>query len=179
MAVLVCFCCLRLVWLDSKWLVLFCKAPIQTAIILCLPTFSVFLPPTRCKESAQPNLGLLQGWAGLVCWLTFGERVSDGKKHLTPWGSGLTPELISDMLSLCVKRSLRLSGKRACFYHWGQSTRSLGCDKRVALCPLTFRKGFLWMELSPFASSSLFWRVNGCNYMLITCVWDLLSLHYR
>lgn len=101
-------------FLHLKWL--FCVAVIQGRIILYLLTFSVFL---QCRENAQPNQGLL--WGGVRCsclpidiwWKGVG-----WKKHLTPWGRGLTPKLISDMLCLCVKRSWCLSGKRNSFYHW-------------------------------------------------------------
>lgn len=88
-------------------------AAIQARVILYLLTFSVFL---QSGATAQPNQGLLWGGVGYsylpvdIWW-----KGVKWKSHLTPWGRGLTPKLISDTLCLCVKRSLCLSGKRNSF----------------------------------------------------------------
>lgn len=95
------------------------------------------------------------------------------RRRLTPWCRGLTPKLISDMLCLCEKRNLCLSVWSISFHH----TLSEPCEVCWS-APSNYSLKFCDLSLAVLAYLLLFHcfdSIMGCNYMLITCVWNLLS----
>lgn len=169
-----CIClCLSFACLVLKWLVLYCEATIQRSIIPYLPTFSIFLPSALYKDSALPNQAPLWGWAGCV-W--FGARVWDEKSASHHEAEASHPNRFQTCC-VCVKGGTRC----VCLSGASRHTPSEPCEVCWSL-PSNYSLILRELILDLLAYLLLFHcfdRIMGCNYSLITCVWNLLSLHYH
>lgn len=165
------------VCLDLKWLVLYCEATIQRSIIPYLPTFSIFLPFAPYKDSALPNQGPLWGWARRVCnW----HLVQGCEMKKAPHTMRQRPHTRTDFRHVVFvwKEELVFVCQELFISSHTPSEPCEVCWSLPSNYSLKFRKLSLNL-LAYLLNFHCFDRITGCNYLLITCVWNLLSFHYH